>query len=167
MFKRYIKPIFLMCYKIFTFCYTKIIQSQIINVIITYLKKYVILPLSIWFEKKKNIYITKRNTFYTRIQTSKVKIYMKRLLYTFPIYMIFFFTYAQTQFIYTIIVWLCYWVYLWCAIFYIRSLLFVFPSAPKDDYSLAIYLATWVILWMAPMIFYMYVYYPFWYFYQQ
>jgi len=92
---------------------------------------------------------------------------MEKLFYTFPVYMLFFFTYAQTHFILTVSVWLCYWLYFWCAILYLRSLIFVFPLAIKNHYSLSQYLAIWVLIWLAPMIFYMFIYYPFWYYYQR
>lgn len=101
------------------------------------------------------------------IQQTNIKKYMEILFYTFPAYMLFFFTYAQMHFIITVSVWLCYWIYFWCAILYLRSLIFVFPLAIKNEYSLSQYLAIWVLIWMAPMIFYMFVYYPFWYYYQR
>lgn len=147
--------------------YNYLLQTSVMIFVNHYVTKYVQQPINNWYTKKKQIYITNRNKLYMHIQHTNIKNYMEKLLYTFPAYMPFFFTYAQTSFMLTVSVWLCYWLYFWCAILYLRSVIFVFPLAIKNNYTLSQYLAIWVLVWLAPMLFYMFVYYPFWYYYQR
>lgn len=142
--------------------YNYILQTQLMLAVLYNINVFCYKPIFAWYNKKQNIYITKRNALYIHIQNSSITQYMEKVFYTFPAYMFFFFTYAQTDFSITLSVWLCYWIYFWCAILYIRSVIFVFPLAIKTQFSLGHYLAIWVLVWFAPMVFYMYIYVPFW-----